>query len=225
LDHNIDNNQEQDEHLQEQEQEDFASKEDEFDYEDYYDDDDIPDYRLKINNRSSDDEQKEIPFSGGITFHEFLKQQLGFRKLDEKKYQIGLYIIGNIDDSGYLERSTESMVDDLAFTQNIETTKEEVEEVLSVIQDFDPPGVGARDLQECLLLQLKRKKSPEVCPPLLVDANIDGEFLRKVKWVGENILNKNFFANPLMAWNSPCRMCDFQNYCTYGSMDGLYFPQ
>jgi hypothetical protein len=72
---------------------------------------------------------------------------------------------------------------------------------------------------------LKRKKSPEVCPPLLVDANIDGEFLRKVKWVGENILNENFFANPLMAWNSPCRMCDFQNYCTYGSMDGLYFPQ
>ena len=157
-DFDIDNNQEQDEHLQEQEQEDFASKEDEFDYEDYYDDDDIPDYRLKINNRSSDDEQKEIPFSGGITFHEFLKQQLGFRKLDEKKYQIGLYIIGNIDDSGYLERSTESMVDDLAFTQNIETTKEEVEEVLSVIQDFDPPGVGARDLQECLLLQLKRKQ-------------------------------------------------------------------
>jgi len=157
-DFDIDNNQEQDEHLQEQEQEDFASKEDEFDYEDYYDDDDIPDYRLKINNRSSDDEQKEIPFSTGITFHEFLKQQLGFRKLDEKKYQIGLYIIGNIDDSGYLERSTDSMVDDLAFTQNIETTKEEVEEVLSVIQDFDPPGVGARDLQECLLLQLKRKQ-------------------------------------------------------------------
>ncbi len=155
-DFEIKDNQEQDEHLDEQD--DFASKEDEFDYEDYYDDDEIPDYRLKVNNRSSDDEQKDIPFSSGITFHEFLKQQLGFRKLDEKKYQIGLYIIGNIDDSGYLERSTDSMVDDLAFTQNIETTKEEVEEVLSVIQDFDPPGVGARDLQECLLLQLKRKK-------------------------------------------------------------------
>ncbi len=149
-------NQEQDEHLEEQD--DFTSKEDEFDYEDYYDDDEIPDYRLKVNNRSSDDEQREIPFSTGITFHEFLKQQLGFRKLDEKKYQIGLYIIGNIDDSGYLERFTDSMVDDLAFTQNIETTKEEVEEVLAVIQDFDPPGVGARNLQECLLLQLKRKK-------------------------------------------------------------------
>ncbi len=133
------------------------NKEEEFDYEDYYDDDDIPDYKTQVNNRGADDEHREIPFSSGITFHEFLKQQLGYRNLDEKQYQIGLYIIGNIDDSGYLERSTDSMVDDLAFTQNIETTKEEVEEVLKVIQDFDPPGVGARNLQECLLLQIDRK--------------------------------------------------------------------
>jgi len=78
------------------------------------------------------------------------------RHLDEQKYQVGLYIIGNIDDSGYLERSTDSIVDDLAFTQNVMTTKNEVEEILGIIQEFDPAGIGARNLQECLMLQLKR---------------------------------------------------------------------
>ena len=147
-------NQESDELSEDQEE--VNSGEDEFDYEEYFDDDDIPDYRLQTNNKSPDDEQREIPFSTGTTFHEILKQQLGYRKLDEKKYQIGIYVIGNIDDSGYLGRSTDSMVDDLAFTQNITATKDDIEEVLAIIQDFDPPGVGARNLQECLLLQLKR---------------------------------------------------------------------
>ncbi len=139
------------------ENDELQNKEDEFDYDDYYEDDDIPDYKLRVNNRSADDEHHEIPFSTGFTFHEYLIQQLGYRNLNEKQYQIGLYIIGNIDDSGYLERSVESMVDDLAFTQNLETNTKEVEEVLAVIQDFDPPGVGARNLQECLLLQIDRK--------------------------------------------------------------------
>ncbi len=141
------------------EQEEVSVSDDEFDYDEYYEDDEIPDYRLRINNHSADDQQRDIPFSSGTTFHEFLKQQLGYRKLDEEKYNIGLYIIGNIDDSGYLQRSTESMVDDLAFTQNVMITQKEVEDVLSVIQDFDPPGVGARDLRECLLLQLERKQA------------------------------------------------------------------
>ncbi len=139
-----------------EDQEEVNAGEDEFDYEEYINDDEIPDYRLQTNNKSPDDEQREIPFSTGTTFHEMLIQQLGYSKLEEEKYQIGIYIIGNIDDSGYLGRSTDSMVDDLAFTQNITATKEDIEEVLAIIQGFDPPGVGARNLQECLLLQLKR---------------------------------------------------------------------
>ncbi len=138
--------------------EDYA-KEDDYDLEDYMnnDDDDFPDYNLKTNNYSKDDEPREVPFVSGVSFHDYLKQQLGLRNLDEKKYNIGLYIIGNIDDSGYLQRSTDAIVDDLAFTQNIMTTKEEVEEVLHIIQDFDPVGVGARNLKECLLIQLRKK--------------------------------------------------------------------
>ncbi len=136
-----------------------VDKEEEFNLDDYMqDDDEIPGYKLKANNYSSDDKHYEMPVVSGFSFHEVLKQQLGLRQLDEQKYKIGLYIIGNIDDSGYLERSTDAIVDDLAFTQNIMTTKEEVEEVLSIIQEFDPAGVGARDLQECLLIQLKRKQ-------------------------------------------------------------------
>lgn len=133
-----------------------------FDIDDYYKgEDETPEYKLQTNNRSRDEEQKEIPFSTGITFHEFLKQQLGLRNLDEHKYQIGLYIIGNIDNSGYLQRSVASMVDDLAFMQYIEVKLSEIEEVLQVIQDFDPPGVGARNLRECLLIQLYHKQKEQ----------------------------------------------------------------
>lgn len=135
---------------------------DNFDIDDYYkSEDEIPEYKLQANNRSRDDEQKEIPFSVGVTFHEYLTQQLGLRNLSENQQEIGMYIIGNIDDSGYLQRSPESMVDDLAFMQNVSTTQEEIEEVLEVIQDFDPPGVGARTLQECLLIQLKHKQKEQ----------------------------------------------------------------
>jgi RNA polymerase sigma-54 factor len=135
---------------------------DEFDIDEYYKgEDEIPEYKLQVNNRSRDDERKEIPYSSGITFHELLQQQLGLRHLNEHQYKIGQYIIGNIDDSGYLQRSPESMVDDLAFMHNITTTKKELEEVLKIIQDFDPPGVGARNLQECLLIQLQHKNREE----------------------------------------------------------------
>jgi len=143
-------------------QEDMSLSNDDFDIDDYYKgEDEIPEYKLQVNNRSRDEEQKEIPFSTGSTFHEYLKEQLGLRNLDERKYQIGLYIIGNIDDSGYLQRSVPSMVDDLAFMQYLEVKPEDVEEVLKIIQDFDPPGVGARNLQECLLIQLRQKQKEQ----------------------------------------------------------------
>ncbi|MCF8235451.1 MAG: RNA polymerase factor sigma-54 [Bacteroidales bacterium] len=154
-----DEEEEKDEYEEREETEDVDNKEDEFDIEDYLsDDDEIPSYKLSANNTSTDDEDRDIPFASGVTFQELLLQQLGLRPLDEKQYGIGEYIIGNLDDSGYLQRDLDSMVDDLAFTQNINATKEEIKEVLDVIQDFDPPGIGARNLKECLLLQLKRRE-------------------------------------------------------------------
>ncbi|PLW95303.1 MAG: RNA polymerase sigma-54 factor [Marinilabiliales bacterium] len=136
-----------------------VDKEEEFSLDDYMqDEDDTPLYKLKTNNYSADDEHREMPVVSSFSFHEILTQQLGLRHLGEHKFKIGQYIIGNIDDSGYLERSTDSIVDDLAFTQNFTATKKEVEEILGVIQELDPAGVGARNLQECLLIQLRRKQ-------------------------------------------------------------------
>ena len=140
----------------ETELDDFKSKDDEFDFNDYINEDDVPSYKLKTNNYSSDDERREVPFVSGTSFHENLQQQLTLRQLSEVETKIGNYIIGNIDDSGYLQRSVDAIVDDLAFTQNIDTSKLDVEKVLGVIQELDPSGVGAKDLKECLLIQLNR---------------------------------------------------------------------
>lgn len=129
---------------------------DEFDISDYMSDDDTPDYKLYANNSSPDDEQKSVPYASGSTFHELLYSQLSLRALDDRSYTIAKYIVGNIDESGYLERGLDAMVDDLAFSQGIESNKSELEDLLEEIQDLDPPGVGARDLKECLLLQLNR---------------------------------------------------------------------
>ena len=134
------------------------SPDDEFDFNDYLDEDEVPEYRMNANNQSPDDEFREIPFAAGTSFQEFRTAQLGLRDITEKQYQIGLTIIGNLDDAGYLQRDPAAMVDDLAFAQGIQATKEEILEVLKIIHDLDPPGVGARNLQECLMLQLRRKE-------------------------------------------------------------------
>jgi RNA polymerase sigma-54 factor len=132
----------------------------EFTLDDYMDDDDIPEYRLQTKNYSKDDEKRsEIPFSAGFSFHEHLESQLGLRDLNDKQKILGEYIIGNIDEDGYLRRELSNIVDDLAFLQNVETNEEELEEVLFVIQDLEPAGVGARNLRECLLLQIEKKDS------------------------------------------------------------------
>ncbi len=131
---------------------------DDFALTDYMDDDEGASYKLKANNISPDEERKEIPFSVGLTFQDMLESQLGMKALDDREYQIADYLIGNLDDDGYLRRDLGSIVDDIAFSQNITTTEEELLELLKVIQDFDPAGVGARDLQECLLIQLRRKE-------------------------------------------------------------------
>jgi RNA polymerase sigma-54 factor len=130
---------------------------DDFALTDYMDDDEGASYKLKANNVSPDEERKEIPFSVGLSFQDMMESQLGMKALDDRQYQIADYLIGNLDDDGYLRRDLGSIVDDIAFSQNIVTTEEELNELLTVIQDFDPAGVGARDLQECLLIQLRRK--------------------------------------------------------------------
>ncbi len=131
----------------------------EFDISDYIDDDEIPNYKLAANNTSADDEHKEMPISSSFSFQEHLLSQLGLRDLTEQEELIATHIIGNIDDAGYLQRDIHSLIDDLAFSLNIKTDFKEVLGLLRVVQEFDPPGVGARDLQECLLLQIRRKKN------------------------------------------------------------------
>lgn len=116
---------------------------------------DIPAYKLKANNYSPDDKQPDIPFSEGISFYEHLQEQIGLQNFDEQQEKIARYIIGNIDEDGYLRRTPQEISDDLAFATNIEVDIKAIEEILSVIQHFDPAGVGAMDLRECLLLQLR----------------------------------------------------------------------
>jgi RNA polymerase sigma-54 factor len=130
----------------------------EFTIDDYIEEDDIPDYRLQAKNYSKDEEKRsEIPFSIGFSFHEHLESQLGLRDLTDKQKILGEYILGNIDEDGYLRRELINIVDDLAFLQNVETTENELEEVLQIIQDLEPAGVGARSLRECLLLQIEKR--------------------------------------------------------------------
>jgi RNA polymerase sigma-54 factor len=130
----------------------------EFTLDDYIEEDEIPEYRLQSNNYSKDEEKKsEIPFSVGFSFHEHLESQLGLRDLTDKQKILGEYILGNIDEDGYLRRELINIVDDLAFLQNVETTESELEEVLKIIQDLEPAGVGARNLRECLLLQIEKR--------------------------------------------------------------------
>ena len=148
----------------EAEEEQFEEKdkdEEEFTLDDYIEEDEIPEYRLQAKNYSKDEEKRtEIPFSVGFSFHEHLESQLGLRDLTDKQKILGEYILGNIDEDGYLRRELINIVDDLAFLQNVETTESELEKVLNIIQDLEPAGVGARTLRECLLLQLeKRDKS------------------------------------------------------------------
>jgi RNA polymerase sigma-54 factor len=128
-----------------------------FELSDYLDDDEDGAYKLKANNKSPDEERREIPFSVGRSFQDLLEEQLGLKDIEDREYQIGLFLIGNLDDDGYLRRDLDSIVDDIAFSQNIPTNEKELSKMLSIIQDFEPSGIGARDLRECLLIQLKRK--------------------------------------------------------------------
>ena len=144
-------------------------------------DDSIPSYRLRSDNyNSKDDRPQYSTFSVKESFTENLQEQLGYRNLTEHQYAVASFIIGSLDDDGYLRRDIDSIVDDLSFRANIETTEEEVLEMLKVVQEFDPAGVGARDLRECLLLQIKLlKKTPEVEHAVKILTNYFNEFTNK----------------------------------------------
>lgn len=156
---------------------------DNIDISEYVGDDDgeIADYKLRDDNYPEVDDNKVIPYRIETSFHEHLLEQLGMLKLDDRERRIAEQIVGSIDDDGYLRRDTAAIVDDLAFRQNIDSNNQEVEGVIKLIQQFDPPGVAARDLQECLLIQLNRQKveRKEVEKAIDVLTNYFDEFTKK----------------------------------------------
>lgn len=159
----LDEGKDEEDELEKEQDDDFgrdeiSDAEKEFDFDAYISDDDTPSYKLSVNNHSKDDEEKQVPLSGGATFQELLEAQLTLFNLDDEDHTIATHLIGSLDESGYLRREIDAIVDDLAFTQNVITDASHVKNILKIIQHFDPPGVGAKDLQECLLLQIKRKK-------------------------------------------------------------------
>ena len=138
-------------------QEETSEALEEFDFEEYLDDE-TPDYQLTARNQGADVEDKDIPLGSGTTFRELLTDQLALLEATPATRALAEHLIGHLDDDGYLRRDLESIVNDLAFTQGIEVEKEALEEALGLVQTLDPAGVGARDLKECLLLQVSRKQ-------------------------------------------------------------------
>jgi len=139
-------------------EEESIKKEDEIDIADYIGDEDVPYYKLNANNSSADDERPETPITVSVSYQDIMLEQLGLLPLDNHHYLLAQHLIGSLDDDGYLRRDLDAVADDLSFTQNLITNPEELEATLKVIQTLDPPGIAARDLRECLMLQLERKK-------------------------------------------------------------------
>lgn len=162
-------------------QNDEYNHDEEFDFSDYVDEDDLPAYRYQVNNSSKDDEDRQIPFVSGTTFQEMLLSQLGLRIINDREKEMATFIIGNLDDSGYLQRDLDALVDDFAFTQNIMTDVDEIEHIIHIIQELDPPGIGARTLQECLLLQIERLDilDPQIALAKVILEKYFDEFTKK----------------------------------------------
>ncbi|WP_179021178.1 RNA polymerase factor sigma-54 [Winogradskyella forsetii] len=136
---------------------------DDINIDEYLSDDEIPEYRTQANNYSADDEDKSVPYAAGTSFTQHLTNQLNTFRLSDQDEEIAYFLVGSVDESGYIRRSLSDITDDLAFTQNVYTTEEEVEKVLQIVHQLDPAGVGARNLQECLSIQLHRKEQhPDV---------------------------------------------------------------
>ena len=167
-------------------QDDYSDSDD-LNIDEYINYDDTPSYKLSSNN-SGNQEDKNIPFASGISFTQHLLTQLKPISLSKKKMKIAEFLVGSIDESGYIRLDTEEIIDDLAFTQNLIVSNDELEEVLKIVQEFDPPGVGALSLQNCLILQLKRKKS-SVSIDLAIEI-IENSFEQFSKKHFEKLMNK-----------------------------------
>ncbi len=172
--------------IQQENQDDYSDSDD-INIDDYLNYDDTPSYKLNSNN-SGRAEEKNIPFSSGISFTQHLLSQLKPISLSEKKMKIAEFLVGSIDESGYIRLETDEIIDDLAFTQNLFISKDELDEVLKIVQDFDPPGVGALNLKDCLIIQLKRKKRTKYID--LAIEIIENSFEQFSKKHFEKLMNK-----------------------------------
>ncbi len=142
--------------LEEEERSSDEEQPQEISVDDYLREDDTPSYKSRLNNFSRDDKQRPVYLTEGRSLQEYLIEQLGYRNLTERDVRLATYLVGSIDEDGYLRRDLESVADDIAFTQGIETTAAELERLLAIIHELEPAGVGARNLQECLLLQMNQ---------------------------------------------------------------------
>lgn len=176
----------------EQEYEDYDSEHidaEDINIDEYLSDDETPDYKYKANNYSDDDEDTFSPIVAQASFHQDLLNQLNTLVLNDQEFEIAQFLIGSIDDTGYIRRSIQDIVDDLAFTQAVYTDEDTVENILTIyVQELEPAGVGARDLQECLLLQLKRK-TPSLSIDLATDI-VENQFESFTKKHYDKLLNK-----------------------------------
>ncbi len=162
------------------EEDDFLSS-DNNDLTDYMDEDEVAEYKMRDDNYPEQDDKRVLPVAVSRSFHDYLDEQLGMEELDPRLHQLGEYLIGSMDDDGYLRRTLDAMVDDLAFSQNIFCTEQDLETVLKFIQSFDPPGTGARNLKECLILQLERDEDHQQIKELCLKVVRDhfDEFVKK----------------------------------------------
>ncbi len=171
-----------DDGYQQAEQDEYQNplQNEDFDYDAYIQDDEIPDYKLYQRQNNVADETFDVPVSAGVSFLEYLKSQVYLTKMDKPDRHIAKFIIGNIDDNGYLRRTADELSDDLAFKEGLDVPPAKIQTIISEIQRFDPPGVGAKDLQECLLLQLRQlPASPSVDTAIKVLTSAFDDFSKR----------------------------------------------
>ncbi|MEO0570238.1 MAG: RNA polymerase factor sigma-54 [Bacteroidota bacterium] len=153
---------------------------DDINIDEYLSDDEIPDYRTQISNYSADEDEKSVPYAAGISFNQYLINQLSTIYLNDEEWAIAEFLVGSVDESGYIRRPITDIMDDLAFTQNIYTDEKKIEIVLQTVQELDPPGVAARSLDECLAIQLRRKEpTPSVILALAIIEKSFDQFTKK----------------------------------------------
>ena len=139
------------------EEDNRSDEEDQLSMDEYIAEEETPSYKSRINNFSKDDKERPVNITGGLSIQEYLAEQLGYRNLSEREHKITLFMVGSIDEDGYLRRDMESLSDDILFSLGIDVSSTELEQLLGIIHQLEPVGIGARNLQECLLLQIQQR--------------------------------------------------------------------